>query len=65
MGMALGISGAGAGEDGGLRIPDRIDSANTSDGKENVHIFHLGCNPAKDRYTMAEFETGSLSSRSP
>jgi hypothetical protein len=35
---------------------DRIDSTNSSYGKENVHITHLGCNLAKNQYSIDEFE---------
>jgi hypothetical protein len=35
---------------------DRINSTNSSYSKENVHITPLGCNLAKNQYSMDEFE---------
>ena len=35
--------------------PDRIDSADTSYGADNLHITHLACNLAKNRYGETEF----------
>jgi hypothetical protein len=36
--------------------PDRIDSMNVSYRSDNVHITHLGCNYAKNKFTVDEFE---------
>ena len=36
--------------------PDRIDSNNPSYRADNVHITHLGCNYAKNKYTTDQFE---------
>jgi hypothetical protein len=35
---------------------DRIDSTKVDYRKENVHITHLGCNYAKNKFTIDEFE---------
>src|ERR1035437_10364254 len=36
--------------------PDRTDSLDVAYSKENTRITHLGCNLAKNKVTMAEFE---------
>lgn len=36
--------------------PDRTDSQDTAYSKENTRITHLGCNLAKNKVTLAEFE---------
>ena len=36
--------------------PDRIDSKNTSYRDDNVHITHLGCNYAKNKFDIDAFE---------
>ncbi len=36
--------------------PDRIDSLNTAYGSDNVHITHLGCNYAKNKFGVDDFE---------
>jgi hypothetical protein len=49
--------------------PDRKDSKNTNYKKDNLHLTHLGCNLAKNQYTIDEFEewleviTGSILQR--
>jgi len=43
--------------------PDRKDSNNPSYTKENLHITHLGCNYAKNKFTTDEFEECWTSSR--
>jgi hypothetical protein len=37
-------------------IRRRIDSTNSSYGEENGHITHLGCNLAKNQYSVDKFE---------
>jgi hypothetical protein len=36
--------------------PDRIDSTRGDYRQENVHIAHLGCNYAKNKYSVDDFE---------
>jgi hypothetical protein len=36
--------------------PDRIDSTRVDYRSENVHITHLGCNYAKNKFSVDEFE---------
>ncbi len=35
---------------------DRLDSADTAYNRENTHITHLGCNLAKNKVSLQEFE---------
>jgi hypothetical protein len=36
--------------------PDRIDSLDIAYDEANTHITHLGCNLAKNKVTLADFE---------
>jgi hypothetical protein len=51
--------------------PDRKDSKNISYKADNVHITHLGCNLAKNQYSIDDFEewleiiSGSIMQRTP
>ena len=36
--------------------PERMDSQDVAYSKENTRITHLGCNLAKNKVTMTEFE---------
>jgi hypothetical protein len=36
--------------------PDRIDSQDVAYSESNTHITHLGCNLAKNKVTLSDFE---------